>query len=102
MKSAGNHRCISQEKDVGAILRDIDSQILGDLALCESEDVLLNSSQAPNKCHGSICLVAEGTGGGRGRLERCLMMFSVLISSSSGVLTSCHVWARSGNLMSPK
>lgn len=29
MKSAGEHRCITQEKDVGGILRDIDSQILG-------------------------------------------------------------------------
>lgn len=29
MKSAGEHRCITQGKDVGGILRDIDSLILG-------------------------------------------------------------------------
>lgn len=102
MKTAGENRCTTQGKDVWGILWDINSQILGIRFFRESEDMLLNPSQAPNKCHGSICLVAKGTGGGTDRLECFLMMFSSLISISSGVLASCHVWARSGNLMSLK
>lgn len=102
MKTVGEHRCTAQGKDVWGILWDINSRILGIWFFGESKDVLLNPSRAPNKCHGSICLVARGTGGGTDRLECFLMMFSSLISISSGVLASCHVWARSGNLMSLK